>query len=196
MKKASALIIIISAGLISFCGCDSSKNSAAMPQTGFLSDYSMLRPVSGTSWRYMNPKVSVKNYTRFIIEPVELYLDDKSKASVGSLEEPEKLKEYMRNALIDALEPRYVAIGAVPGPRTAKIRVAITNLKKGSAVGMGGATLEAEFLDSQTGEQLAAFVETRKERRAFGAFSEWDDAKAVMDDFAQRLYDRLEESRY
>jgi hypothetical protein len=196
MKKTGVLMIMVSGVLAGICGCGSSKGSGALPQTGFLSDYSNLRSVSGTGWGYMNPKFSVKNYTRFIVEPVELYLDDNTKAQVGSWKELADLKEYMRQAIVNALEPRYNAIGTVPGPKTARIRVAITNVKKGSVLGLGGASIEAEFLDSQTGEQIAASVESRQERRAFGAFSAWDDSKAAMDDWAQRLYDRLEKSRF
>jgi hypothetical protein len=196
MKKTSLLMVMASGILAVICGCDGSKDAGTLPKTGFLSDYSKLRSVSGTSWRYMNPKFSVKNYTRFIVEPVELYLDDNTKAQVGSWKELADLKEYMRQAIVNALEPRYAAIGTVPGPKTARIRVAITNVKKGSVLGLGGASIEAEFLDSQTGEQIAASIESRQERRAFGAFSEWDDSKAAMDDWAQRLYNRLEESRF
>jgi hypothetical protein len=193
MKKTSVLIIIVSGVLSGICGCDSSNNTFT---TGFLSDYSNLKPASGTSRRYLNPKFSVKDYTKFIVEPVELYLEDNTKAQVGSGDELAKLKAYMHEAIINTLEPRYAAIGTSPGPKTARIRIAITNVKKGSALGLGSASIEAEFIDSQTGEQIAAFIESQQKRRAFGAFSEWDDAKAAMDDWAQRLYNRLEESRY
>jgi hypothetical protein len=115
---------------------------------------------------------------------------------VGSWDDLEKIKAYMREALINVLEPRYDAISTGPGPKTARIRIAITNVKKGSVLGLGGASIEAEFLDSLTGEQIAAFLESKQERKPFGAFSSWDDSKAVMDDWAQRLYDRLEESRF
>lgn len=196
MKKTSVLMVIVSGVLAGICGCDGSKDSATLPQTGFLSDYSKLTSVSGTNWQYMNPKFSVKNYTRFIVEPVELYLDDKTKAQVGSGYELERLKSYMHDAIVNRLEPRYAAIGTVPGPKTARIRIAITNVTRGSVVGLGGTSLEAEFLDSQTGEQIAASVESRQVRKPFGDFSAWDDSKAVMDDWAQRLYNRLEESRY
>jgi hypothetical protein len=196
MKKTVVLMVIVSGVLAVICGCGSPQDSGTLPQTGFLSDYSRLKSVSGTSWRYMNPNFKVKDYTRFIIEPVEVYFDDKTKAQVGSGDELEKLKAYMREALVNVLEPRYTAIGALPGPKTARIRIAITNVKKGSAFALGGASIEAEFLDSRTNEQIAAFVESQHARRAFGAFSAWDDAKAAMDDWAQRLYNRLEESRY
>jgi hypothetical protein len=186
-------MIMVSGVLAGICGCDSSNNTFT---TGFLSDYSNLRPATGTSKRYLNPKFSVKDYTRFIVDPVELYLDDNTKAQVGSGDELANLKAYMHEAIINALEPRYAAIGTVPGPKTARIRIAITNVKKGSVLGLGGASIEAEFLDSQTGEQIAAFIESEQTRRAFGAFSSWDDSKAAMDDWAQRLYNRLEESRY
>ncbi len=176
-------------------GCRSAQSSEGMPSTGFLSDYSRLEPTSDGGLRYANPKYDLRDYTRFIMDPVELYLDEETKAEAGHWDELERLRAYMRKTVIHTLEPRYAAAGTQPGPGTARIRIALTHVKKGSPFTMGGVSMEAELLDSQTAEQIGALIETRRVRRPYGGLSKWDDAQAAMDDWAKRLYDRLEEAR-
>jgi hypothetical protein len=178
-----------------FCGCESAPPAATVPSSGFLSDYSLLEPTAGGGLRYANPKYDLRDYSKFIVDPVALYFDEQTKAEVGNWDELERLRAYMRKTLIETLEPRYAAVGTKPGPGTARIRVALTGVKKGKPLATGGASMEAELLDSQTSEQIAALVETRQTRKVYGGLSQWDDAKAVMDGWAKRLYDRLEEAR-
>jgi hypothetical protein len=178
-----------------FCGCKSAPPAQSVPSSGFLSNYSQLEPTAGGSLRYTNPAYDLREYAKFIVDPVALYFDEQTRADVGNWDELERLRAYMRKTLINTLEPRYAAVGTKPGLGTARIRVALTGVKKGKPLATGGASMEAELLDSQTGEQIAALVETRQMRKAYGGLSQWDDAKAVMDDWAKRLYDRLEEAR-
>jgi hypothetical protein len=50
------LTIVVMAVLAMFTACASSPHRTEVPATGFLSDYSGLRPISETSYRYINPK--------------------------------------------------------------------------------------------------------------------------------------------
>ena len=84
------------------------------------------------------------------------------------------------------------------------MRIALTDLKKSDAVsllpqasltgvGIGGAAMEAEIVDSMTGEQIAAVVQTQKGSKIpFASMGEWTAAKKVMDDWAERLQGHLE----
>ncbi len=173
------------------CGCEPEKPKA----TGFLSNYSHLRPESNSKSRYLPPNYRLAQYSRFIVEPVALRLDEKTKAQLGPDTKLEELAQYMRGAIVKTLEPRY-SVTTTPGPGTARLRVALTQLKKSSPLSPGGAGIEAELLDSQTNEQLAAWQEFDQVRTGGSTgLSEWDDARRVMDDWAQQLYAALEARR-
>ena len=63
-----------------------------------------------------------------------------------------------------------------------------------TGVGLGGASMEAELLDSLTGEQVGAVVQNQKgSRLSMSGTKEWGDAKAVMDEWAKRFRKRLDE---
>ena len=83
-----------------------------------------------------------------------------------------KIKNYMHDALVNAIKDRY-EVTYRPGPGVARVRVALTDIKKANVLmnihpasklvgsGLGGASLEAELVDSQTGEQIAALMESQ-----------------------------------
>ncbi len=55
--------------------------------------------------------------------------------------------------------------------------------------------MEAELLDSQTGAQIAAVVETQSGNRlSLDGVSKWGDTEAVMKDWAKRFRKRLDET--
>jgi hypothetical protein len=195
MRTTFLLALSAVAIMMALCGCGSSSSSPAAPATGFLSDYSRLEPISAASRRYVNPKYSLRDYSSFIIDPVELRFKETTAAGVGNWDDLEKLRAYMRRAVINALEPRYTAVATRPGPGTARIRIALTNVEKSAPFKVGAVSMEAELLDSRTGEQIAALIESREKGVPFYGWDPWSGAKAAMDDWGQRLYNRLEEAR-
>ena len=118
----------------------------------------------------------------------------KAKAKVKSWDDLEKLRAYMHKAFIDALEPRYRAVATRPGPGVARIRIALTNVERSTPFKLGSASMEAELLDSQTYEQIAAIIESQEKGSPLGEYYDWENAKAIMDDWAKRFYNRLEEA--
>ena len=53
--------------------------------------------------------------------------------------------------------------------------------------------MEAEFVDSLTGKQIAAVVETKASSRVpFTGLSDWGGAKSAIDEWTKRLKDRLD----
>ena len=194
-KCAKVKSVFLVLGLFFVAGCESSAPSAKMPVTGFLSNYSRLEPISDTSYRYTNPKYDLANYTKFIVEPVEVIFSGQRKDEVKSWDDKEKLRAYMHRALVNALEPRYQAVAAQPGPGVARVRVALTNVERSAPLKLGGVSMEAELLDSQTSEQMAALIESQRKGVPFYGYDQWSGARAVMDDWAKRFYNRLEEVR-
>jgi len=199
MKKEIRLFVLVSscslAVLAILVGCESSSSKKEMTVTGFLSNYSGLEPISDTSYRYTNPKYNLRNYGSFIVDPVNIIFNEQTKANVKSWDELEKLKAYMREALIDALEPRYNVVAARPGPGTARIRIALTSIERSAPLKLGGVSMELELVDTQTGEQIGALIESQKKGVPFYGHDPWSGAKAVMDDWAKRFFNRIEEAR-
>jgi len=188
--------------------CLASSGCAARraARTGFLSDYSNLEPQSEVSYRYI-VRGRLEAYAKFIIDPVTIHLHRRSKAKKKISEEDlTDLKNYMHTALVKAIEDRYEVVYR-PGPGVARARVALTDIKKAQVLlnihpaskimgaGLGGASLEAELVDSQTNEQIAALVESQLGHRlSLDGLSTWGDAKAIMDDWAGRFRQRLDEA--
>jgi hypothetical protein len=203
MKSYSLICVVVVTLSVVFYGCGPEKTE----RVGFLSDYSKLEAQSDVSARYAPAGNRLGKYKDFIIDPVVIHFHRDSEAK-GKLKEQDltDLKSYMRTALVKAIEDQY-GIVYQPGPNVARVRVAITDLKKSKIVqnilpigkvagtGIGGASLEGEMLDSQTGEQLGALVESQLGKRlSLDGYSTWGDAKAVMDEWAKRFRARLDEA--
>ncbi len=55
--------------------------------------------------------------------------------------------------------------------------------------------MEAELVDSRSGRQIVALIESRMgDRLSFVSQTAWDDTRAVMDEWAGRLRKRLDEA--
>ena len=175
-------------------GCESPPPSVKVPVTGFLTDYSGLEPTSDTSYRYINPKYNLARYASFIIDPVDVRFRKGAATKADSWDDLEALRAYRLRARVKALIPRYSATAKSPGPGVARIRIALTNVAKSAPFKLGRVSMEAEILDSRTGEQIAAVIESQKKGVPFYGYEPWSGAKAIMDDWAKQLYDRLEEA--
>lgn len=208
MKKTSLLMLLAIGVMVVQCGCGPQKAQ----RVGFLSDYSRLKPYSDVSYRHIPSKATFRRYSKFIIDPVVVHFHTGSKAikerSKGKLTEQDltDMKNYMHDAIVKAISDRY-SIVYRPGPGVARVRVALTDLKKSNVLmnihpgskllgtGLGGASLEAEVIDSQSGEQIAALMESQLGNRlSLDGLSEWGDAKAIMDGWAKRFRKRLDEA--
>jgi Protein of unknown function (DUF3313) len=200
MRQITQLIMI--ATCLTSSGCAARRAA----RTGFLSDYSDLEAQSEVSYRYVAPG-RLEEYSKFIIDPVTIHLHRRSKAKKKVSEQDlTDLKNYMHTALVEAIEDEYEVVYR-PGPGVARARVALTDIKKAQVLlnihpaskimgaGLGGASLEAELVDSQTNEQIAALVESQLGNRlSLDGLSTWGDAKAIMDDWAGRFRARLDEA--
>ncbi len=175
-------------------GCESQPPLTGIPSTGFLSDYSRLESISDISHRYINPKYNLGNYSKFIVDHVEVLFPYGQEANVKDWDELEKLRAYMRSAIVSAIWSNYKVVSQ-PGPGTARIRIALTNVKSASILQLGGVSMEAEIIDTQTGEQIAALIDSRKKGGPLGEYYKWENAKAIMDEWAAQFYRRLRKAR-
>jgi hypothetical protein len=200
MNKRNLLTVLAIALVAAQCGCSAKLGR----QTGFLSDYTKLDRQSDISYRYIGPYLG--RYSQFIVDPVKVHFHASSKAGKLSAENITDMQNYMHAAIVSAISDRY-SIVYRPGPGVARIRVALTDLKKSKIVqniwpgsklagtGLGGASLEAELVDSRDGTQIGAVVESQLgERLSLDGLSTWGDVKAIMDGWAKRLRERLDEA--
>lgn len=196
------MMILVIVVMLVQCGCE----SQGLQTVGFLSDYSHLSSVSETTLRYTNPKIKLGNYSKFIIDPVVVHFHSKAKGADISSKELAELRQYMYATIHNAVLDHYNVVRRA-GPGVARIRVALTDIKKSSpamnilpatkiaGIGLGGASMEAELIDSQTGEQIIAVIDSQEGKRlSLEGLSKWGDAKSVMDNWAQRFKERLDEA--
>jgi hypothetical protein len=205
------MMVLIAVGcMAASAGC----GSRHAKKTGFLSDYSRLEAVSDSSLRYLD-KPTLAHYSSFIVDRVKVHFHAGAKAiekkSEGKLTEQDMadITNYLHSAMVKAVEGAGCQVAYRPGPGVARIRTAITDMEETNVVlaavpqarvltgaGVGGASMEFEVVDSQTGGQIAAGIETRSGSRIpFTGLSEWGGAKAAIDNWANRVKERLEETR-
>lgn len=154
------------------------------PDSGFLPDYSLLKPVKGPSGtrieRWISPKFSRDNYHAVLVDEVAFFPAPQPSSQV-SQQTLDEIRAYLSNALSN------VALASLPhathpGPGVVRLRVAITAVATGdtalkpyelvpAAFVFSGAmrlagqrsqdvTLSVEALasDSESGEPLAMVV--------------------------------------
>ena len=90
-----------------------------------------------------------------------------------------------------------------PGQGVARARIALTDIDKSHAIsilpqasllgaGIGGASMEAEAVDSVTGKQVAAVVQSGQGSKIpFASLGDWTAAKQAFDGWAKEFQKRL-----
>jgi hypothetical protein len=171
-------------------GC-STKPAAV--QTGYLSDYSKLEAETESRVAYRSPELAT--FDAFIVDPVEVRIPNK----VLSEEDRAEAARYFRQRLVGVLETEGLRVTDTPAVGVARVRVALTDVAKSTwwqklhpvsrvvGAGTGGAAMEAEVIDSVTGQQVAAVVQSGSGNQFnFTAFSTLSDVKSAIDDWAAR----------
>ncbi len=203
MKKATIVISMVIFAALAGCA---EKN---VVYSGFLKNYAQLKPDPevGGALRYLNPRKSLKEYNRFQIDPIAVQF---SRGAKGTAIDPAKLQNltlYFRNELTKALNKNYRVVNR-PGPRVLRIRAAITDVDESdpllnihpamklSGIGLGGASMEAEALDSVTGERIGAIKETRSGSRMSmtAGLSRLGHAKQVIRYWVSRFMKNLDKA--
>lgn len=183
---------------IAAIGCSSAK----LTHTGFLSDYTKLAKAESGTMRYVSP--SLRDYNAFIVDPVQI----RAARSHVTAEQRAEVARYMRDTIARVLSEGGLKVATDQGVGVARLRVAITDVQDSkwylnihpatsvTGTGRGGASMEAEVIDSITGEQVAAVVRTGASKRfELNPFSTLDDVKNVIDQWAKDASDRLRELR-
>ena len=219
MKKGMCWLgMLLAVALLAGCAAGGMKD---VQKTGFLSDYSQLKP--GTDDQaalvYIKPGVDLKPYNKLMFERFVVLLSDSAQYREIDPAMLKEMTDYYQNAVFAAFKDGYEIVDQ-PGPGVLRVRIAITELKPSSPVsntlssiipvgivvagatkavsgdnlGTGEAATEMEALDSMTGERLAAVVDKRQGgKMAFRG--QWTDTKDAFDYWAKRFRTRLDEMR-
>lgn len=207
LRSGSGLIVMIVA-LMFLSAC-----ATAPPHSGFLQDYSNLKPdpedESLLWWEKEN--IDWKRYKKLMIDPVVVYLNPESRNRQIDPDVLKELTDYLRSSVMVEVQDAYPVVNN-PGPDVLRIRAAITDiipanplinttmvLAVGLPVDMGGAAMEAEFLDSMTNEPLGSVVDKKVGLPVdpvdyIQGFTKWGHAKMALDAWAELLREALDEA--
>ena len=202
---------------------------------GFLSDYSQLKPEGGDSSAYIHrstPAIAGK-YNKVMVDRIKVFFADESEYQGIDPTDLKALTDYFHHALSKSLGDAYPLV-TEPGPDVLHLRIAVTNIKPnkpiasvatlvvpflwvadagtgvasdhpGSTAFVGQASIEAEALDSVSGEQIAAYVETEIPKKYnwvsgvekgvtgyLDSYSSWAYTKKAMDIWAKYIRERMD----
>jgi len=162
-------------------------------QSGFLRDYSRLVPSPRHPGTMYQQSKTLSSYTGFLVEPVQVLATKTARAVPLDAPQAAALADALRNELTEALSLRG-RLATAPGPRVARIRAAITSVAKSDRSSpdrpmIGGASVEADIVDSVTGARVAAVMESDLvEDSELGRSSDpFYDARLVFRHWASRL---------
>lgn len=204
-------------------GCSTTRQTRGAEQTGFLRDYSQLEKGKGkqAQWIYIDSEADFESYDKVLLEPVTIWFAPDSDLYKIPQEDLERLATYLHAALIKQLEQDYTIVNQA-GPGVMRVRAAITEatgsrvvlgvisstipqlrmlgsiiqLGADTSLLVGSATVEAEILDSLSGERLIAAVDERSGTHVLkGSTKTWNDVEESYDYWANRLRVRLAELR-
>lgn len=170
---------------------------------GFLSDYSKLQknPRYEGSRIYFNPETPLKNYSRFIVNPVQVRLSSIGAYRSADSSKLQEISQYAHQQFVTALQKGGYEVVTSSGPGTLILRSALTEVAPSELkprsflmnISLGGASIEVEFVDALSGEIVVAVMESQRGKKIAGDLNKFENAKNVIDRWAKRLVQRLDE---
>lgn len=214
MKKMIVAILAMTIGLCFITGTLWAAEKE-MPRSGFLRDYSKLTsddPMKVVDWLYIKEDTDWKSYNKMMLDDVVFFIAEDADYKGFEAKELADLGKAFQQAFIINLAGA-VEFTDKPGPGVMRARLAITNLKPsnsftgtvttivpvglvlsfvkkaatGSHIGMGSVAVEAELLDSQSGEVLAAMIddEMGQKYKIAKSTSKWGHVIDIFNRWAQ-----------
>ena len=213
----------LTAALLTVSSCSRPASEAPVKKipsgqqfSGFLSSYANLKPNSEfentVSFVSRDPAKNVHKYVAVIVEPPVVYLateaDEKALPDRGRT----ALAEYFQHAISESVEDAFPVVQA-NGPLVLRLRSAIIGVDAGPqssadqkdeksldrAINIGKVGVEIEFVDSETGEQIAAAVDRQNlgegamvGSTTFSREEKFRAATEAFDGWAKRLRDFLD----
>jgi len=211
------ILVIISMFAV---GCAKTQEAGKPEPKGFISDVSMLQedPEGKVTLIYINEDADFASYDKVWLETITIYVFEGSKLADMPVEKLNKLIAYMRvalerelgknNQIVDEAGPGVIqfrfALTEVSGSNVLLDTVttvypparAFSELKRfvtGKHTAVGQAAFEAEALDAETGERLAAAMGVRAGGKTLKTdFGKYRDVEAAVDVWAVNVGERFE----
>jgi hypothetical protein len=188
------------------------RSTPATDNSGFLDDYSLLRPgrEGGFALVYRNPEVDWTKYDKVLLEPVTLWRSGRKALDPVPEGDLLRLIADLETAVRRRLDTTF-RMTDEPGPRTLRIRLAITEARETDPIldvlrghghddvtkGMGPlheetrlfiehAEIEGEIRDGATNELLAAGVDKR--RAGAPEIATWAELDRGLEQWAKRVF--------
>ncbi len=215
MKNRITVLVFIGLLLISLTASAAEK----IPQSGFLGDYSGLKPgpKGGANWVYLKKDIEPGKYKKIMFDQVTFYLKKDVKDQGIQPDDIKELTEAFDNAVRENIGKYYPLVDQ-PGPDVLRIRAAITDLvpskpgmsavstvmpiglglsiiKKaatGKHTGVGETGMEMEAVDSQTNARIAAGIDHQVGGKLSG-LKRWGSAAEAFKFWTERIKMRLDE---
>ena len=180
-QKILFAVVTIAAIVVVLVGCASQKKGPS----GFLGEYPLFEAgKEGVDKRYLKKGVDFGKYNKIMMDEVVFYFKNDADYKGIQPSEIQELSEEFYQAFLKELGDAY-PLTKSPGPDVMRVRVAITDLEPSSPVGgtmstvipvglaaslvkkgttgeylgVGSATMEAEFLDSESNERIGAVID-------------------------------------
>lgn len=220
-RKMIAATLVATAIALAGCAGGGSQGGPQVNNSGFLSDYSKLRPVDGVdgTYRYIDNSTNFRSYTKLMIDPVQIVLTPDPEYKGMQPDAMKRMTDAFRMEFVGAVASGYQVVNQ-PGPDVLRIRLAITGVQPASpALGVTDfipikavfnvardaagaapkvAEMSAEFeaLDPN-GRVVASAVSTRKSDKNLsqGERITWADMQAITASWAKGLRTNLDRLR-
>jgi len=207
--------------LLTLLGCGTTRQArdVGSPGSGFLGDYSRLRPApdNGALLAYENPAANLKTYDKIILEPLTLWMTKGSQLNELAKPDRARVADRFYQLVHTRLEKDYRMVRTTE-PGTLRIAVALTSAEASSPtldtistilpVGLavsslkaiatgkpayvGEATAEMKISDANTGEILFEAVDRRLgTKNPSGLLDQWQDVDDALAYWANRTGYRL-----
>lgn len=217
VKQSLFLMLFI---FILLMGC--AKPPSEMSQSGFLKDYSKLKPggEERAEYIYIKDGVDFTQYKTAKMDRVVFYLAEDAKAQGVLPDELTELSRAFEEELAIEVNSSFPLVDTA-SPETLRIRIAVTDIKPANPVrntmgaimpvgwvmtatskarkspppNVGRASIEMEVLDSMSGEVLAAAIDSKAGAKydLRGGTTKWGHVKQAFKEWAYQLRERLDE---
>lgn len=224
MKKFLLVTGLAASLLLSGCATTGGPaGSADAPvRSGFLSDYSKLKPVDGLEGteRYINRAAPIGSASKLYLDPVEVFVAADGAYKGVQPATLNRIAESFKQALVNEAGKGGYQIVDAPGPDVLRVRLAITGMQpvspglgvtdfipikalynagravSGHAPRTAEMSAELEVLNG-AGEQVAIAVVSRKSDKnlAQGDSITWNDLVPIVGAWAKQFRNGLDELR-
>lgn len=173
MNKTHLTRLVLACSGILMFGATGCQQPAGYDPSGWLDDYPTLVPSQRVRGAYVwvHDVRTVSNYDKFILDPVAVLVRPDTRRAGVKEADLQHLATFFHNAMASQiLSSGKYTIVTTPGPGVLRIRSAITGVNANTAtpstpkpgVGVGGANMEAEFIDTAAGERIAVVIASQQ----------------------------------